>query len=635
MRRRMLAVVFAAGCMEAATGDGLDDSFLVDGKADSGEVAEWSDTACAVLKLANEGSFDVLDDDARLNARSAKSIVDGRAAGTYDTLAELDAVKWVGPVAFRQLRDFAESDAAWACSFPPLSLQILSVSDWHGQVDPVSVTGTGNVGGAGALSAYFARDRAANPSTLTLTAGDGFGATPPLVSFFEERPAVEAMNLMGFDADGLGNHNFDRGVAHLEQMARLARYPYLSANLSFVEENMTCPDKPQERCVQPYRIFDVNGARVAVIGVTNPDAKMLVKPGSFGTIQVDDPVEAALAARDDAARDGANVFVAIVHMGATGAPGGVPVGPLMDFAAGVEGFDLILGDHTNVPVNLEVNGALVVENKSQGLTYARITLQVDRSAGAVLSRHADIVTPLSDAVTADPAIVALLAPYRTELAKAFDDKIGVATGILPRGNNVERLGEVALGNLVTDSMRVAYGTQLGFTNGGGLRAALPSSYAPLDKTLRRPATGYAAGPPYDLVIGDVYAVLPFGNSVVTRTITGAQLWAMMEHSVEALPLANGWFGQISGFKVTFDSSKAVGARILTIALDDGTPVGKDETRYTMATSDFVDVGGDGYTMLVGSDGVSRDKMADVLLAHIKGLGTVSETLAGRLVDLKP
>ncbi|MBI4703406.1 MAG: 5'-nucleotidase C-terminal domain-containing protein [Deltaproteobacteria bacterium] len=132
--------------------------------------------------------------------------------------------------------------------------------------------------------------------------------------------------------------------------------------------------------------------------------------------------------------------------------------------------------------------------------------------------------------------------------------------------------------------------------------------------------------------GDAYAVLPFGNDTVTRTVTGSQLWAMLEHSVEALPAPAGWFGQVSGIKVTFDSSKPAKSRVVAVALSDGTPIAPNEQSYTMATSDFIHAGGDGYGMLKGAAGVVRDKMAEVLIEHIKGLGTIAPAIEGRLVD---
>jgi 5'-nucleotidase len=313
------------------------------------------------------------------------------------------------------------------------------------------------------------------------------------------------------------------------------------------------------------------------------------------------------------------------------------VGPLLDLAHNVSGFHLIIGDHTNAVVNTVVNGTPVIENKSFGASYARVRLRY-AFADATVAPTVEIVTPNADMVTPDPAIVALLAPYRTQLAMQLDGKIAVTNGTFDRGNNVERLREMPIGDLVSDSLRLKYGAQLGFTNGGGIRAPLPSSYAPMDLTDRRPATGYAAGPPYDLVIGDIYTVLPFGNSAVTRTITGAQLWQMLEHSVSALPMAAGFFGQVSGFTFTFDSSRPAGMRVVSVQLDDGTAIPNDPaSHYTLATSDFIDAGGDGYSFLAGGDGVSRDKMANILQDYVHQLATIDPATYGghRITDVAP
>lgn len=513
----------------------------------------------------------------------------------------------------------------------PVEIQLLNVSDWHAQFDPINVPGVGNVGGAAVLSSYWKADRAANPNTITLTAGDAFGASPPLSSFFNEEPAIETMNAMGFDVDTFGNHNFDRGTSHLQEMIDLAEFQYVSANLQNVDGTL--------QGVKPFEIFDVGGVKVAVIGITNPEAPTLVLPGNFDPIVVTDPVKAAKKARAQARRAGARVFVVITHMGVTGRDAaGQPTGPLIDFANAVGGFDVIFGDHTDVQFEGVINNALVLENQSKGVTYARTTLKVDPRSGRVMSKENTFVTPLSSAVTPDPAVESLLAPYRAELAKAYDGKIAEATGIFPRGGtpSVERSGEAAIGNLTADALRWRYGTQLAFTNSGGLRASLPSSYAPLDKTLRRPATGYAAGPPYDLVVGDVFAVLPFGNSVVTRTVTGAQLWAALENGVSQINAsscagADGRFPQISGFRFTFSCSAAAGARVQSVALTDGTPIPNNAgTSYTFATNNFVNAGGDGYTMLNDGQGVTREVMADVLLDYIRAQGTITPATDGRI-----
>jgi 5'-nucleotidase len=502
---------------------------------------------------------------------------------------------------------------------PAVELQLLNVSDWHAQLEPA-----GGVGGAALLSSYWKADRATNPNTLTLTAGDAFGGSPPLSGFFDEEPAINAMNLMGFDADTLGNHNFDRGIEHLQRMIDLADFSYVSANLENVDDELDG--------VAPYRIFRRGKIKIAVIGITNPEAPTLVFPGRFGSIEVTDPVAAAQRARRAAREEGAKVFVAIAHMGVTGTDSsGERTGPLVDFAEGVDGFDVILGDHTDVQYLKRINGALVLENRSRGLTYARTTLRVERGTGRVLSSEAEFVTPVDTAeIDPDPSVLAMLEPYSTQLTALLDTRIGTAAGFFPRGGTpaIERIGEAAIGNLVADSMRVRYGTQLALTNGGGIRSSLPSTYVPKDLTLDRTAPA-----PFDLVTGDVFTVLSFGNVVVTRTVTGAQLYAALEHGVSAAPSANGRFPQISGFRFTYDSTAPAGSRVRSVALSDGTPILPDASVYTLATNDFVNAGGDGYTMLADGNGSSREVMADVLLAYIQELGTVTPVIDGRIDDL--
>jgi 5'-nucleotidase len=507
-----------------------------------------------------------------------------------------------------------------------VDIQVLNVSDFHGQLDPLAIQGVGNVGGAAALSTYWAQDRAENPNTLLLTGGDAIGASPPLSSFFDDIPTIEFMNYADFDADTLGNHNFDKGIEHLQEQIDLAEFEYVSANLDNVEDNLTG--------VAPFVIEKVGGVKVAVIGVTNPEAPTLVAPGALGTIEITDPAAAANAARAEAEELGAKVFIAIGHLGIEGTDeSGDPTGPLTEFAEDVQGFDLILGDHTNVQYESRINGALVLENLSKGATYAKTTLRYDRRGGGTVTASTEFVVPLTDAVPPDPKVVELLAPYRTELAEQLDGVIGVATDIFPRGGNIERIREVALGDLTADALRNTYGTQIAFTNSGGLRSPIPSSYLPQDTTLRRTTPGYAAGPPYDLVIGDVYSVLPFGNQSLTRTVTGAQLWAVLERSVSQAPNAYGGFLQISGFRFAYDSVQPVGSRVLSVTLDDGTVVTEDATTYTATTNDFTNAGGDGYVELADGQGVTRNLMANDLLAYITLQGTITPTTDGRIDDV--
>ena len=463
---------------------------------------------------------------------------------------------------------------------PPVEIQFLNVSDWHGNLDPLS-----GVGGAGAISALWKYDRSLNPNTITLTAGDDFGATPPLSGFFDEKPAVLAERIMGIQVGTLGNHNFDRGTTHLQSMVKLAGartdaahpgtpYRYVSANLDKLYKNV--------RGVAPMEFFRVGGVTVAVIGVTNPEAPGLVTPGNFGTIVPTDPVKAANKARILARLAGASVVVAITHMGVRGFDStGNAFGELVDFANASHGFDVIFGDHTDIQYSGTINGQLVHENRSFGVTYAKTALTVDPNTRKVTAKSVSFVSPTATLLTSlglvsDPAIETMLAPYRAELSALLDGPIGTATDIFQRGGNLERRQETPSGDLVTDGMRWKYGTDIAVLTGGSLRSALPAcGYAPADHTLHRSgyqtapntnlqpctsvvggvSTPYASGAPYDLVKGDVYTILPFGNSIITRSVTGKQIWSMLENGVSRFAAdgtnGQGRFVQASGLKYTF------------------------------------------------------------------------------------
>jgi 5'-nucleotidase len=523
----------------------------------------------------------------------------------------------------------------------PVTIQFLNVSDWHGTLDP-----TNGIAGAPALSTYWKADRLAHPS-LTLTAGDDFGATPPLSGFFEEKPAVIAQRMMGIQVGTFGNHNFDRGIAHLQQMINLAGAPTSAAApgtpFKYVSANLQGRDGPGGLTgVEDFAMFDVGEVKVAVVGVTNPEAPSLVLPGNFGPIVPQPAAPAAMAAQAAARAAGADVVVAIGHLGVRGFTDGQPFGELIDFANAVSGFDVIFGDHTDIQFSGMVNGQLVHENRSFGVTYAKTLLTINPSTGEVLGSSASFVTPTAAAVTPDPAIVAMLAPIRADLAEILDVPIGVGNAVFPRGGNVERGQEVAIGNLVADGMRWKYSTQLGYMNSGGLRQSLPATnYEPADHTLRRLTPGYAAGPPFDLVLGDVYSVLPFNNAITTRTVTGDQLWAMLENGVSRINSATGLgtdgrFPQISGFKFTFDYGNATGctgtvntpswecstaSRVISVAVNDGTPILPDGTTYTMALPNFVNLGGDNYTMLNDGQGTSLESDAVVMHQYMTFLGS--------------
>ena len=524
--------------------------------------------------------------------------------------------------------------ASAAPSHPSVEIQLINISDWHGQLDPLAVGAT-QVGGAATLSTYFKNERLANPNTLILTAGDAVGATPPLSSFFADVPTIKAMNLMGVQVDTLGNHNFDGGLVRLQSQIDLANFDYVSANLENRDANISG--------VEDFQIYNVGGVNIAVIGLTNPEAPTLVFPGNFGTIVPTDPVKAALQARGAAKDAGADIVIVIAHMGVTGFDAGVPYGPLIDFAKAVNKddkknpkIDVIIGDHTDIQFSGIINGALVYENRSKGLTYARATLTVDAENHKILNQSVTFVTPLVSAVTPDPDVVAMLLPYRTAIAPILSVIIGESTIAIPRsdkcGQSAGRTCESLIGNVTTDALRTRYGVDFAITNSGGLRTSLTcpgastTDFCPL-----------YSPPNFKISRGKALAVLPFGNVVVTLSVNGAELKSMLENGVSAMPGANGRFAQVSGLCFAYDIAAPVGSRVTgavrQAANGSCTGAAVDLTAastYLIAENDFMANGGDGYPFFAPRM-VTREIMEQVLADYITANSPITPTLQNRIV----
>jgi 5'-nucleotidase len=512
-------------------------------------------------------------------------------------------------------------------------VQVLSLSAWLGQLDPLSETddagATHQYGGLGALSSYFAADRAKNPNTVLLVGPDSFGASPPLSSQFQDEPAVKALGFLGASCDTLSNHDFNNGIPYLQHLIGLASFPYVSSNMNGVDAEVSA------RVRVPYLLVHAGSATIGVVAITNPDAPNHTFPGRFGSITISEPIAAANAAAVAARAAGAASVVVITDLATTASAGGNHVGPLIDFANGLgPAVDVVFGSNDTSPTTETVGNVLVVEHSWKGRTYGRTQL---RFGAGRASATASVVAPEITGVLPDPDAQTLLAPYREQLGTLFDASISVTASAFPL-DGTERTGEIAIGDLVADSFLARYapiGAQIAVINGAGIRDSLPSTYVPADKTLRRSTRGYAPGPPYDVVVGDAYTVLPFGNACVVRAVTGAAIWSMLEQSVFSAPEAFKGFLQIAGFKFVYKASAPAGARVQSVTLDDGTSVAREDPRtWVLVDTDYVDQGGDGYGMLVQSPpAATRDIAADVFLDYLRTNGPLAAVIQGRITQI--
>ena len=513
---------------------------------------------------------------------------------------------------------------------------ILDISDYHGQLVPLSeaadtVGPTFAIGGSAFLKPWFDRfrDEAYNKNSLTVAAGDSVGATPPISAFFGDTPTMEMMNLMGFSADGLGNHNFDRGQAYLRNtLIPQADFPFVSANV--VDAAGKTPAE-----WSPSKTFHINNVKVGVIGFTNEDAPTLVFPGSFDPFHVGNAT-AAVNAEAAKLAGKTHAIVAMGHLGATAGTLTAPTGPAVDLADNVANVDAVIADHTDFQVlSNRSNGVLLVENRSKGVRFTRVRLVVDRSEGKVVYKTADFHKPWAIGVTPDPAIQAKIDDLNTQLRPILGGTIGTASKFVPRadqcGRSDGRLCESLVGDIVTDAMRTKYesiGVEFAITNSGGLRADLtcPTTDNPDDF-----CPAYTP-PPYPITRGQSLAVLPFGNIVVTLTVNGAELKTMLENGVSQMPAANGRFAQVSGLCFTYDIAAPVGSRVTGAVRADAagnctaTPVGLTAaSSYKIAENDFMANGGDFYPNFA-SRMATQDIMDQVLADHVTANSPLNPTV---------
>ena len=530
-------------------------------------------------------------------------------------------------------------------------ITILDISDYHGQLVPLTeaadnVTGTGAanpvfaIGGSAFLKQWFDVYRAEAPGgSVTMAAGDSVGATPPISSFFGDTPTIELMNLMGFQLDGLGNHNFDKGQAYLRNtLIPLANFPYTSSNV--VDANGKTPAE-----WKPSVVFDTTftGGKVAFVGFTNEDAPTLVFPNSFDPFHVDPRLARVQAEVNRLRKKGVKTIIVIGHDGATAGTLTAPTGPLITLADALTGVDAVIGDHTDFQVlATRPNGVLVVENRSKGIRFTRVRLVLDTSAKKIVYKTADFHKPWNIGVTADPAIQAEIDSLNGQLAPILNTVIGDSNRFIPRtdscGNTAGRTCESLVGNVTADAMRAqTAGVDFAITNSGGLRADLtcPTTDNPSD-FCQAGLYPFAPGV-FPITRGQVLTVLPFGNIVVTVQINGAELKTMLENGVSFMPAVNGRFPQISGLCFTYNISALAGSRVTGAVRQalDGSCTGAvvdltAASTYVIAENDFMASGGDGYPNFV-SRMTSRDIMEQVLSDYITAQGTLTPTIQGRIV----
>ena len=429
-------------------------------------------------------------------------------------------------------------------------ITILHTNDMHCQYVPMEASWVDKeprplIGGMVALEYFVRTERARFPKNLLLDAGDILTGTP--LAKIEVNGAfgggfVEMMNLIGFDATTIGNHEFDDGQENLKKLIALQEADVLSANLLLGGE----PAAPKT-----FEIYRVGELRVGVIGLILEDLAGVVSQKHMDGVRVENPAQAAqeIIDRIDSKTD---LIVLLTHEG---------VEEDRKLASQVRGADIIVGGHSHTRLEQpeKVNGMLIVQAGSKTRYLGRLTVHV---AGDTVSdyQYELIPTWVAEVREPDPRMVAQVEKYETEIDREYNVQIGTLLTDWQKSNKTES----NLGNFLTDAMREICKTDFAVINSGGIR-----------KSLR-------AGPITKL---NIVEILPFSNYLVTFQCTGEQLLKLMETNAQSqVDHAHGIL-QVSGISYTYRVGPDGKVRIVNARIN-GKRIDPKAT-YTGATVDFV------------------------------------------------
>ncbi len=542
-----------------------------------------------------------------------------------------------------------EAEAARDASSPLVHVQILAINDFHGNLEPpagsngvvlaspsdpiASLPGTRVLdagialvpaGGAAYLAARIAKLRAENPDTIVVSAGDLTGASPLLSNLFVDEPSVLVMNALGLDYEGVGNHDFDRGLAELRRLAHGgcslgdcdsgarfdgAAFGYLAAN---VTDTTT-----QRTAFAPYAIRDVAGgrARIAFIGETLRSTPNIATARAMKGLAFEDEAAAANALVPELKAAGVSAIVLILHQGAMQSPDGTYdscVGLSGDLLPILDRLDpaitVVASGHTHQAYDCTIGGRLVTSAMSYGRLVTKIDLTIDPARKVVVEQHAQNVAVTRD-VAPDAKVAQIVGDYAARSAALTGRVVGWVKGDFTGNAKAAGSGscETPLGDLIADAQRAATNADIAMINPGGIRADL--------------VVKHAGRPDGAISFAEAFEVQPFGNDLVTMTLTGAQLQSLLEAQFGSrsepriLQVSDG-----VTYRYAFDRTTNTG-KVSALALH-GKPV-EPGKRYRVTVNSFLAGGGDTFKVL--KEGTERQGGVPDIDAFVGYLGKVSSS----------
>lgn len=483
---------------------------------------------------------------------------------------------------------------------------------------------------------YVAGIRNSVPESLLVDAGDASQGVP-FANVSKGADVITLMNAEKYDIGILGNHEFDYGLDTMFNNVRNSNYPTLSANTYYNGQPILkgVNGQGQSNNNGCDLLKTVKGIKVGFFGIETPETAYKTNPANLksatSSVTFQDPIAVSQAEINTLKSEGAQVVVGIMHIGND--PMSSPNSEAI--ASQLTGLNVLIDGHSHTVENKVVHGALIVQTGCYSADLGRLDITVDGSGSVSPTETLISAAQAQKNYTPDATTQALATQLSTSQSALFNKVVGHTSSALwggvVNGTSIARLGESNLGSLIADAMADSAKAQAADTsaanlpvvaleNGGGVRDSIGVG---------------------DITQGEVSTVLPFGNILSMKEVTPNVLYQILENGVSKIagqdPTtgkitgADGRFPQISGMRFTYDpagtpsnaavSPAVTGNRVKQIILlnadgSDKQALDRNDTttKIVLATNDYEDAGGDGYTMLSGIQNIGEGDALDVITA---------------------
>jgi 2',3'-cyclic-nucleotide 2'-phosphodiesterase (5'-nucleotidase family) len=459
--------------------------------------------------------------------------------------------------------------------------------------------------GAAKLASAFEIIRKQNPAgTILLDAGDVLVGAP-IMNLTHGEPVMEIVNSFGYDAMTLGNHEFDQGSKIMEKILSLATFPLLCANIIEKKSGALIP------YVNPYIVLEKKGVRIGVLGVTTEYTPYMVKADAFEGFEMRDVVETCKHYIPIMRKEGAEIIVVLGHLPGTRDENGVNSGELFNVAASVSGIDILFGGHNPGDIAVSVNGTLISKTGFSAISIGHIQISYDQDTKRIECTVNEIMPVLDGnlAIEPDPAVEIKVARAMEPYIRTLDEVIGEAESDLI----VSFEAECSLGNFFTDCIKDTCEAQIGLMNSTSCFGYVPKG--PITSEM-------------------IMWVMCFNDNLFTGFMTGRQIQDMLELTYEKKHQSLNGSLQLSGMNVVLDSSRPDFQKIISLKLDNGTPLLANE-KYLVSTSAYIASGGNEYRAITRlTDWQKTDHMSHpTFIEGMRKRKRLNSPIEGRIIDL--